>query len=94
MCIRDRIKDTIKQSKFFVCLIGPKTLDSEMVRQEIQWAEESGCMIISIWHGCEIGDDCPEVLRERQAIQVTGESAREYETAVNTLLNSLGYSTY
>jgi hypothetical protein len=88
------LESAIKQSEFFICLIGPKTLESDMVKQEIAWAEEAGCRIISIWHGCTISDDAPEVLKQRQVIQVGGHSALEYETAVNQLLNSMGYSTY
>jgi hypothetical protein len=65
-----------------------------MVLKEIQWAENAGCRIISIWHGCSIDATAPEVLRTHHAIQVTGESALEYETAVNQLLNALGYRTY
>lgn len=89
-----RLKDTIQQSKYFVCLIGKETLKSEWVQKEIAWAAEAGCTLISIWHGCEMGDDCPAALRERHAITVTGESAREYETAISELLNALGYATY
>ena len=91
---RGHLDSTIKQSQYFVCLIGPETLKSKMVLQEIAWAEEANCRIISIWHGCAIGNDSPEVLKQRQVIQVAGESALEYETAVNQLLNSMGYSTY
>ncbi len=91
---RERLKGTIEQSKYFVCLVGQETLTSDWVRQEIDWAAKAGCTLISIWHGCEMGDDCPAALRERHAITVTGESAREYETAISELLNALGYATY
>jgi hypothetical protein len=89
-----RLKDTIQQSKYFVCLIGKDTLQSEWVQKEIAWAAAAGCTLISIWHGCAMDETCPAALRERHAITVTGESAREYETAISELLNALGYATY
>lgn len=90
-----RLQEAIKNSRYFICLIGPKTLESPVVHQEIEWAEQYGCIIISIWHsGARIDANTPVSLSKRHAIVVTGESAREYETAVNELLNGLGYSTY
>jgi hypothetical protein len=90
-----RLQQTIQSCKVFVCLIGPTTLDSEWVRTELQWAVEAGCTIISIRHGgYDFTDGAPQILRDRQSIEVTGESAKEYEVAVNELLNSLGYRTY
>ncbi|MBN8639865.1 MAG: toll/interleukin-1 receptor domain-containing protein [Anaerolineae bacterium] len=91
---RERLKGTIEQSKYFVCLVGKDTLQSEWVQKEIEWAAEASCTLISIWHGCEMDETCPAALRERHAITVTGESAREYETAISELLNALGYATY
>ena len=89
-----KLESTIQRCEYFVSLIGAHTLESAMVIKEIQWAERAGCKIISIWHGCSIDASAPEVLRTHHAIQVTGESALEYETAVNQLLNALGYHTY
>jgi TIR domain len=85
----------IRQCQTFMCLIGPHSLESPMVAKELGWAMDAGCRIISIWHnGYTMGDDCPEELKQRQSITVTGESAKEYETAISELLNSLGYRTY
>jgi hypothetical protein len=91
-----RLQEVIEQARYFICLIGPNTLSSPHVRKEIGWAEKAGCTIISIWHSCAIDDitDCPPILQNRHAIQVSGESARQYETAISELLNALGYSTY
>jgi hypothetical protein len=90
-----RLEESIKNSRYFVCLIGTRTLESPIVHQEIAWAEQYGCVIISIWHGgAKIDAATPPGLAKRHAIVVSGESAREYENAVNELLNSLGYSTY
>ncbi len=98
----DRLRKSIKQCEVFICLIGPTSLNaSMMVEQEIEWALNKGCEIRSVWHNGysiqKLKDEekpCPPVLEKRQAIVVTGESAREYETAINELLNSLDYKTY
>jgi len=90
-----RFEQTISQCQEFICLIGPQTLSSPMVEKEIGWAVEVGCRLISIWHnGAKMDDQCLEAPTRRQSIIVTGESAREYENAINELLNSLGYRTY
>jgi hypothetical protein len=90
-----RLKQQIQQSRFFILLIGKTTLESSYVVQEIEWAVESQCTIISVWHaGARVDESTPEFLRSRHAITVTEENALGYETAVNQLLNSLGYSTY
>ncbi len=89
------IEDTIRDCKYFVCLIGPTTLESTVVRREIDLATTTGCRLISIWHGgATMTADGPDALKKLHAITVTGESAREYETAISQLLNSLGYRTY
>ncbi len=93
-----RLHTTIQSAKYVVVLISKTTFDSDWVLQEIEWAQQAGCTIISIWHpGMKIDDKpprCPQILYERQAIKVNGESARDYEAAVNELLNALGYRTY
>jgi hypothetical protein len=91
----EHLEDRIREARFFICLIGPNTLNSSVVRQELDWAVQAGCRIISIWHGgAKISESAPEVLQRLHAISVTGESAREYETAISELLNSMGYRTY
>jgi hypothetical protein len=45
-------------------------------------------------NGAHLDETAPEILKTRHAITVTAENALGYETAVNQLLNSLGYSTY
>lgn len=87
-----RLREQVEQCKEFLCLVAPGTLESTWVQKEIDWAIEMGKRVISIWHGCEIIQDIP--ITQTQAIQVTGESAEDYEMAVNKLLNSLGYATY
>lgn len=89
------LETRIKSAQTFISLIGPETLASPMVQKEIAWAVEASCRIISIWHNnCTMPDDCPGELKDRQYIVVADESAKGYETAINELLNSLGYRTY
>ena len=91
----EQLRLQIQQCRYFVCLIGQTTLNSPHVAQEIDWATESDCTLISIWHnGARMSDSVPAELNKRHAITVTEENALGYETAVNQLLNSMGYSTY
>lgn len=84
----------VKSARYFIMLIGVETLDSSYVRDELTWAEQSNCTIISVWHGCKPDDTTPKSLSTRHAILVESESALGYETAINQLLNGLGYATY
>jgi hypothetical protein len=91
----EHLQERIREARYFICLVGPNTLNSSVVRQEVEWAAQAGCRIISIWHGgAKITDSAPQALQKRHAISVSGESAREYETAISELLNSMGYRTY
>ena len=90
-----QLKQQIQHSRYFIALIGKTTLESPYVMQELKWATESNCTIISVLHnGARMEGAAPEALKTRHAISVTAENALGYETAVNQLLNSLGYSTY
>jgi hypothetical protein len=96
------LQDRVQQCKYFISLIGPNTLQSEIVQKEIAWALQAGCVIFSIWHGLKVADVTEPIkslpvftrLSERQVIEVKGPSAEDYESAVNRLLNALGYATY
>lgn len=91
----DQLEQQIAGARYFICLIGSQTLASEYVRQELDWAQKYGCTIISICHsGGMIDGNAPQVLQSRHAIFVRGETALDYETAINQVLNALGYSTY
>lgn len=91
----NQLKKQIEQCRYFVLLIGPTTLQSPHVLQELEWAERSNSTIVSILHvGVQIKDSVPDVLKSRQAITILEETALGYETAINQLLNSLGYATY
>ena len=90
----DQLEERIRQSRYFVVLVGKTTLESPNVLQELNWAEQAGCTIISIWHGYKMEADAPVILQERHAITIDTDSALGYETAINQLLNGLGYATY
>jgi hypothetical protein len=90
-----QLEERVRNCRYFVLLIGKTTLDSMHVKQEVEWARKYNKTIISIWHnGTTVSIDAPEDLRTRHAITVKGESALDYELAVNQLLNSMGYATY
>jgi hypothetical protein len=98
------LRERISQAKYFVCLIGPDTLNSIHIQDEITWASDAGCTIISIWHnGLSLGSEQNKphenhpyfvALKAPQAIRVIEESAIEYEKGVNSMLNAMGYTTY
>jgi len=98
------LQERIQQAKYFVCLIGPETLGSSNVQNEIMWAFKAGSTVISIWHnGMSLGDSRTkqfkhsqflDVLRSPQVITVDGQSTMQYEVAVNHMLNAMNYPTY
>jgi hypothetical protein len=45
-----RLRREVAGRDYFVSLVGPTTLESEYVRQEILWALDAGKQIIPIWH--------------------------------------------
>ncbi len=88
------LEKTVRQSRYFVALIGPGTLDSPYVRREIEWALNSeGTHIIPIWHNGYAGEGQNlEALSSKNAIRIKEESAEDYELAMIKLVNRLGYT--
>lgn len=87
------LQKTIQQSEYFISLLAPKTLDSAIVKQEIEWARQANLQIIPIWHnGFDGYENLPAELGSKNAIRVKEESAEEYNNAVIRLLNRLGYA--
>jgi hypothetical protein len=94
-----QLENEIKTREHFVCLVGPATLESEYVRQEIRWAVLSQKRIIPIWHN-GFNDDTLIALQarypdlavffERQAIRIEQENPIAYESAIIQLLNRFG----
>jgi hypothetical protein len=97
-----QLENEVKTRDHFVCLVGPRTLKSKYVRQEIQWAVEAGKRVIPIWHNrfddanlISVQAQYPElaVFFERQAIRVEQETPLAYDNAVTQLLNRFGIMT-
>jgi len=100
------IRERIQQYDSFVLLLGPTTLKSDIVKQEIQWAIEFGLDILPIWHSgfAYNADDWPElppdvtrvlgsnhsILGSNHSIRVLDESALGYNNAIVELLNRYG----
>lgn len=65
----ERLEEKVRQSRYFVCLLAPKSLGSKYVRNEIEWAldesEKSGTIIIPICHnGYSLGSELHKDLRQ------------------------------
>ena len=90
-----RLEDSVRESEYLIALLAPGTLESGTVQKEIRWALDSDSVIICILHGgLAIEDiDYPELTRNH-VIVIDNESSKEYESAINDLLNALGYPTY
>jgi hypothetical protein len=97
-----QLEQEINRRDYFVILVGPATLDSEFVREEIIWALASKARIIPIWHnGCddhvlaEMQDRYPELgaFFDKQAIKVEQENPVAYEGAITQLLNRFGITS-
>ena len=90
-----RLEQTVRQSRYFISLIGQGTLESETIQKELKWASAAGCIIIAICHNAyKIDASFPTELQGKQAIIIPQESAKHYESAISDLLNGMGYSTY
>lgn len=91
---RAYLEKMVRECRYFILLIGPTTLESEYVREEIEWALNTpGCVIVPVTHnGFQRDHSFSEALAARQVIEVRRESAEDYELAVIKLLNLLGYT--
>ena len=91
-----RLEEKVEACEAFVCVIGPSTLDSPYVRNEIRWAQnsEKNSLILPVWHNGYDGSPESNVLKDKQAVIVESENAKNYDSAVNEVLNRLGYSPH
>lgn len=94
-----RLEDRVRHADVFILLLGQRTLESAVTRQEIAWALDAGCTIIPIWHnGFEYRRDdwaglagwLDDLLRNTHTIRVTEENPVAYNSAVVELLNQFG----
>lgn len=95
----DRLRDEIDRCDSFIAVVGPKTLESNQVRQEIEWAIQGEKTVIPIWHNNysqalnqEFQEKYPELGRffVKNAILVEKENPVGYEGALIQLLNRFG----
>jgi hypothetical protein len=93
------LKGRIQRYQYLIALLGPDTLKSEVVCQELTWALEAKAAIIPVWHGGFVyrADDWPELtlalhnaLAKTHTIRVLEESALGYNNAIVELLNRFG----
>jgi hypothetical protein len=93
------LKERIQASDYFVLLLGPETLTSDITCKEIGWALEAGANIIPVWHNGfeyksaewpELPEAIDVVVSGKHRIAVHEESASGYNTAIVELLNRFG----
>jgi hypothetical protein len=96
------LEKNIKNSDYFIILLGNKTLESTITIQEIQWALDAKIAIIPIWHNgfaYKSGDwskiplEVDNALRNTHTIRVIEENPLTYDTALRELLNRFGISS-
>jgi hypothetical protein len=89
-----RLEDEVKSREHFLCLVAPDTLQSEYVRQEIEWAQKHGKRTIPIWHtGFRPSDTDYTGFKDflnSNAIIVENENVKAYNNAVLEILNYFG----
>lgn len=89
------LEEHVRGAKYFILLVHPDAASSKYIKDEIRWAQESGCRILSIYYpGVNIETSGLEGLGQYQVINIKGNAASDYEDAVHKLLNALGYATY
>ncbi len=95
------LEDRIKDSDYFIIILGQETLKSEVTIREIQWALEAEIDIIPIWHNLfefdpgkwkDIPDNVRNALSTRHTIRVLEENPLTYENALQELLKRFGIS--
>ena len=98
---RNQLRDTIRQSDYFILLLTPTTLQSKVTIQEVEWAMGAGTTIIPVWHRgfnykasdwTSISETVRELIADTHTIRVAEENPLAYNTALTELLNRLGIS--
>ncbi len=89
-----QLEEKVKSSETFICVMGPSTMDSPYVQNEIRWAQngEQNKLIIPVWHNEYDGSHEKDPLQGKQAVIVESENALNYDSALNQILNRLEYS--
>jgi hypothetical protein len=96
-----QLEDRIKNSDYFLLILGRETLKSEVTLREITWALKYKLTLIPIWHHefAFSAKDWPNLLAEiaealanTHTIRVIEENPLTYDTALHELLNRFGIS--
>ncbi|MDX2139868.1 MAG: toll/interleukin-1 receptor domain-containing protein [Chloroflexota bacterium] len=96
---RAGLRERIQRYDYFIALLGPETLTSSVVIEEIQWALEYKLTIIPIWHSgfnsesplwVSLPANLREALQMRHTIRVLEENPLAYNNALVELLNRFG----
>jgi len=93
------LKDAIEKRDTVIALIGPTTLQSLAVRQELDWALAANKDIIPVWHNqfqldnsdhvpSELHPDIRAAVTEGNAVHVETERPSQYEMAITRLLSN------
>lgn len=92
---RKRLLQEVVERDVFISLLGPTTLESDIVRLEIQWAgtKTSGALI-PVWHNgfrpeAVTFGEIAELLQQRDAVIVQQEDILAYNAAYQRLLQYL-----
>ena len=95
-----KLEQKVADCDAFICLLAPGTLCSPFVQKEIKWAlaerENNNRLIIPVWHKSYVSipnSPCDKISDTFNAVEVTQESAKQYNSGVDEVLNRLGYST-
>lgn len=92
------IKEQVQKRDYLILLLGQDTLSSDVVKQEIEWALDSGATIIPLWHNhfkydgnhWNLSPRVHNLLSNTHTIRVLEESALAYNNAIVELLNRFG----
>ncbi len=91
-----RLEREVRARKVFISLLGPQTLDSPHVREEIHWALQHGLTVIPVFHNgftpSGITDATLAPFVRANGIVVETETTKAYNAAVVELLNAFGVS--
>jgi hypothetical protein len=92
------IREQVQNRDYLILLLGQDTLSSDVVKQEIEWAIDSGAAIIPMWHNrfkyegnhWNLSARVHDLLSNTHTIRVLEESALAYNNAIVELLNRFG----
>jgi len=98
----NELEASVKRADYFILLLGPQTLDSQVTQQEIQWALAANRHFITIRHNGFDFDTCDwtrvppvvaDAIQRKHSIAVTGENPLAYNAALSELLNRFSITT-